>query len=177
MDVKKELIGNFFRSGTLYTQEAIRVNDHDFPSNAIEKVIPHGLYDIKQNIGYMTLGTSYDTAEFACECIRQWWRMYGQIDCAGRKALLLLCDCGGSNNARHHIFKEEPGSGSDLRFGILQHPVIARCINVENRRSSDPLPICSLYYKMPMGQGNALIPLLKNEMILQASTTTNASQV
>lgn len=101
------MIGNFYRSGALYTQETIRVNDHDFPSNAKGKVVPHGLYDIKKNVGYMTLGTSHDTAEFACECIRQWWQMYSQIDYAGAKALLLLCDCGGSNNARHYIFKEE----------------------------------------------------------------------
>ena len=96
------MIGNFFRPGTLYTQETIRVNDHDFPSYAEGKVIPHGLYDISQNVGYMALGTSNDTAEFACECIRQWWLKYGCIDYADATTLLLLCDCGGSNNARHY---------------------------------------------------------------------------
>ena len=105
--LKKELIGNFFRQGTLYTQETIRVNDHDFPSYAKGKVIPHGLYDIHQNKGYITLGTSHDTAEFACECIRRWWFNYGAIEYADATALLLLCDCGGSNNARFYLFKEE----------------------------------------------------------------------
>ena len=101
------MIGNFFRPGTLYTQETIRVNDHDFPSYSKGKVIPHGLYDISRNVGYMTLGTSNDTAEFACECIRQWWLKYGCIDYSSATALLLLCDCGGSNNARYYLFKEE----------------------------------------------------------------------
>lgn len=52
------------------------------------------------------LGTSADTSEFACECIRQWWLTHGCINYAGATALLLLCDCGGSNNARYYLFKE-----------------------------------------------------------------------
>lgn len=101
------MIGNFFRPGKLYTQETVRVNDHDFPSYAEGKVIPHGLYDIHQNMGYMTLGMSHDTSEFACDCIRQWGLTYGSIDYVGATTLLLLCDCGGSNNARYYVFKEE----------------------------------------------------------------------
>ena len=85
----------------------VLVNDHDFPSYAEGKVIPHGLYDIHKNKGYMTLGASHDTAEFAVECIRRWWLKYGAIKYAGATKLLLLCDCGGSNNARVYLFKEE----------------------------------------------------------------------
>ena len=55
----------------------------------------------------MTLGLGADTAEFACECINQWWKNHGQTGYPEAKRLLLLCDCGGSNNARHIIFKEE----------------------------------------------------------------------
>jgi hypothetical protein len=55
----------------------------------------------------MMLGISHDTAEFACECIRQWWLTHGITDYAGATTLLLLCDCGGSNNARYYLFKEE----------------------------------------------------------------------
>ena len=65
----------------------------------------------------MTLGTSNDTAEFACECIRQWWLTHGCIDYANATALLLLCDCGGSNNARYYLFKEELQRLAD-DFGI-----------------------------------------------------------
>ena len=55
----------------------------------------------------MTLGISHDTSEFACECVRQWWLTYGYIAYPKATALLLLCDCGGSNNARYYLFKEE----------------------------------------------------------------------
>ena len=73
MDVKKkELIGNFYRAGKLYTTEPVRVNDHDFESVAEGKVVPHGLYDIYRNLGYLTLGTSHDTSELSCTCVRNW---------------------------------------------------------------------------------------------------------
>ncbi|MDQ7090296.1 MAG: hypothetical protein Q9M50_06570 [Methylococcales bacterium] len=66
-----------------------------------------GLYDINRNVGYITLGVSHDTSEFACKCIRQWWLEHGQALYEGSTNLLLLCDCGGSNNARYYIFKED----------------------------------------------------------------------
>lgn len=90
----------------LYTQEAIEVFDHDFPTLAAGVVIPHGLYDIAQNIGYIVLGTSHDTSEFACECIIQWWQQHGKYVYPLATSLLLLCDGGGSNNARYYIFKD-----------------------------------------------------------------------
>ena len=83
------------------------MHDHDFPSLADGKAVPHGLYDIYRNIGYITLGTSHDTSEFACACIRKWWIEYGHFEYPEADAVLLLCDCGGSNNARYYIFKEE----------------------------------------------------------------------
>lgn len=108
MDVKKkELIGNFFRNGKIYTQDIINVYDHDFASQADGKIVPHGLYDIHRNVGYITLGVSSDTSEFACECIRNWWLNHGKIEYPNSTKLLLLCDCGGSNNARYYIFKED----------------------------------------------------------------------
>ena len=90
----------------LYTQEAIEVFDHDFPTLATGVVIPHGLYDMAQNIGYIVLGTSHDTSEFACECIIRWWQQHGKYAYPLATSLLLLCDGGGSNNARYYIFKD-----------------------------------------------------------------------
>lgn len=119
------MIGNFFRTGKLYTQETIRVNDHDFVSLAEGKVVPHGLYDINRNVGYMTLGMSHDTSEFACECIRQWWLEHGQQVYSDATALLLLCDCGGSNNARFYLFKEDLQKLSDelnIEIRIAHYP-------------------------------------------------------
>jgi hypothetical protein len=69
--------------------------------------IPHGLYDLFRNIGYVTIGTSHGTSEFACACIRRWWLNYGQYDYPDATSLLLLCDSGGSNNAHYYIFKQD----------------------------------------------------------------------
>ena len=68
--------------------------------------VPHGLYDVTRNIGYLTIGTSHDTAEFACLCIELWWLTYGRFDYPQATEILFLCDCGGSNNARHYLFKQ-----------------------------------------------------------------------
>lgn len=101
------MIGNFYREGMLYTQQRVHVNDHDFRSLADGIVIPHALYDLERNLGYVTLGTSHDTTEFACTCLRQWWLTYGRIAYPEATESLLLCDCGGSNNARYYLFKQD----------------------------------------------------------------------
>jgi hypothetical protein len=104
---KKELVGNFHRPGRGYTNGLVETFDHDFPSHAQGKVIPHGLYDLGRNVGHITLGLSHDTSEFACASFWTWWRDYARQVYGRAKRILLLCDCGGSNNARHHIFKED----------------------------------------------------------------------
>jgi len=104
---KKEHLGNFYRDGRLYTTEVIETFDHDFPSAAEGRIIPHGLFDVKRNLGHITLGFSHDTSQFACDSLALWWRRYGEAAYPKAKSILLLCDGGGSNNARHHIFKED----------------------------------------------------------------------
>ena len=101
------MIGNLYRQGKLYTQEAIKVLDHDFPSLADAVAIPHGIYDIKRNEGYINIGTSHDTSEFACDCLRQWWNDVGQQKYSQASSILLLCDGGGSNGSRTYIFKSD----------------------------------------------------------------------
>ena len=104
---KKELLGNFFRTGTLYTREAQHAFDHDFPSFASGVAIPHGLYDVGRNRGHINLGTSRDTSEFACDSIGHWWRAHGRAQYPRARRLLLLCDGGGSNSASHYLFKQD----------------------------------------------------------------------
>jgi hypothetical protein len=100
IDLKsRELLGNFFRSGTLFTRATIRVFDPDFAEFAQGVVLPHGIYDLKQNRGYIHLGTSHDTSEFACDCLKDWWERFGRAAYPEAKSLLLLCDGGGSNPA------------------------------------------------------------------------------
>jgi len=104
---KKEFLGEFFRAGQSWSDGANAVFDHDFPSYADGKIIPHGLYDIKRNMGHITLGTSHDTSQFALDSFRLWWQRHGARAYTKAKSILLLCDGGGSNNCRHYIFKED----------------------------------------------------------------------
>jgi hypothetical protein len=102
---KKEKLGNFYREGHLYTLEEITTWDHDFNSFAEGVVIPHGIYDLKSNVGYIQIGTSYETSQFACDSLRYWWRTYGSQQYPQTTSLLVLCDGGGSNSSRYYIFK------------------------------------------------------------------------
>ena len=104
---KKERLGNLYRDGQLYTLEEVRTLDHDFVSYAEGIVIPHSIYDLKHNSGYINLGTSHDTSQFACDSLRNWWYNQGRALYPEATALLILCDGGGSNSSRHYIFKED----------------------------------------------------------------------
>ena len=104
---KKELLGNLYRDGKIYTTEPQQVYDHDFPHLADGIVIPHGLYDLTRNTAFVNIGTSKDTGEFACDSIRQWWFNEGQYNYPDASSILLLCDGGGSNSSRHYLFKED----------------------------------------------------------------------
>jgi len=101
------LIGNLYREGRLYTQETIEVFDHDWTSLAEGVIIPHGLYDVTLNVGYVQIGTSHDTGEFACDSLRHWWWQYGQAHYRLAGSILLLCDGGGSNSSRQYLFKQD----------------------------------------------------------------------
>jgi ribosomal protein L11 len=104
---KKEDIGNFYRDGHLYTQEVIHTYDHDFNSFADGTIVPHSIYDLGLNTGYINLGTSKDTSEFACDSLRNWWYNKGQYDYPHTTSILALCDGGGSNNSHNYLFKED----------------------------------------------------------------------
>lgn len=104
---KKEYLGDFYREGHAYTQGTVYAFDHDFNSFAEGVIIPHGVYDLLHNKGYINLGTSKDTSEFACDSLRNWWYHQGQTDYPQATSILILCDGGGSNNARHDVFKSD----------------------------------------------------------------------
>lgn len=91
----------------MYTQAEIAVFDHDWPSLADGVAIPHGIYDLGRNEGYIQIGTSHDTGEFACDSLRHWWQQHGSRHYGTAGSILLLCDGGGSNSSRHYLFKQD----------------------------------------------------------------------
>jgi hypothetical protein len=122
---KKETLGNFARSGVSWGLEPLKVLDHDFPSSGSGIVIPHGIYDLKNNLGYMTLGNSHDTSEFCCDNIKDWWLNYGCTLYPSANSILILADGGGSNSSRHYIFKEDLQKISDelqIEIRITHYP-------------------------------------------------------
>lgn len=122
---KKEYLGNFYRDGRLYTLEELQTYDHDFTSFAAGIIIPHSLYDIGLNVGYIQLGTSHDTSEFACDSFRHWWYTYGKYHYPKATSILVLCDGGGSNSSRHYLFKQDLQALADeigIEIRIAHYP-------------------------------------------------------
>jgi hypothetical protein len=104
---KKEFLGPLYRAGQSYCASALAVYDHDYPSLAEGVVIPHGLYDLTQNKGYISVGVSHDTSEFLCDNLRYHWQNGLSQGYEGAKEVLLLMDGGGSNSCLHYIVKED----------------------------------------------------------------------
>lgn len=106
---KKEAIGEYKNDGREWCPKGkpIEVKGHDFPDPNKGKIVPHGLYDIAANKGWVNVGISYDTAEFAVESIRRWWKQMGQLMYPDATELLITADCGGSNGYRIRLWKYE----------------------------------------------------------------------
>jgi len=104
---KKENIGNFKNSGAEYSpkHEPIKVLDHDFPIKELGKATPYGIYDIMKNAGFVNVGISSDTAEFAVESIKKWWYEMGREAYPGAKSIYITADSGGSNGVRTRLWK------------------------------------------------------------------------
>ncbi len=103
---KKELIGSFYQRGQQWSQDAVAVNTHDFPSYADGRAVPYGIYDIRRNLGYVAVGQSADTPEFAVDAICWWWQAFGQEQYPDTPELLILADGGGSNSYRSRRWKQ-----------------------------------------------------------------------
>lgn len=134
---KRELLGTFYRDGRVYTRQGLLAYDHDFPSYATGVVVPYGLYDLRRNFGYVSLGTSKDTSAFACDAIAWWWTEYGQSLYPSARRVCLLCDGGGSNSANKYLFKEDLQELSDrlgLEFRIAHYPPYCSKYNPIERR-------------------------------------------
>ena len=106
---KKELIGNYRNGGSDWRPKGdpYRVKVHDFEDKQLGKVVPYGVYDIAANAGWVSLGITSDTAEFAVASIRTWIDRIGRLRYPGMKELRITADCGGSNGARVRLWKVE----------------------------------------------------------------------
>lgn len=104
---KKERLGNLARSGQVLCKEAPKTYDHDYAHLSEGKVVPGGLYDMKRNEGYVSVGTNNETAAFLADNLIWWWESYGIHHYPDATHLLIYCDCGAANGYRHHAFKKE----------------------------------------------------------------------
>lgn len=124
---KKELVGNYRQGGTDYRPKGqpLRVKVHDFEDKALGKVVPYGVYDVGANEGFVSLGITADTAEFAVNAIRTWRTRLGLARYPGMRELTITADCGGSNGARVRLWKVELqrfADETDLTLHVHHYP-------------------------------------------------------
>jgi len=104
---KKENIGNFKNGGLEYRpkKDPRKVLDHDFPLEELGKISPYGVYNLNNNTGFVNVGVSHDTSEFAVESISRWWETVGKHNFPNRSKIYITCDSGGSNGYRVRMWK------------------------------------------------------------------------
>jgi hypothetical protein len=119
---KKELIGNYKNGGTDYRpkRQPWRVKVHDFVDKKRGKVVPYGVYDMFANAGFVSLGITSDTAEFAVQAIRCWRERMGRARYPASGELTITADCGGSNGVRVRLWKRELQNFAD-ETGLVIH--------------------------------------------------------
>ncbi len=124
---KKESVGEFKNGGREWQPKGNpeEVNGHDFPDPKLGKVNPYGVYDQNANVGWVSVGTDHDTAEFAVESIRRWWYKMGLLRYPNATELLITADGGGSNGYRVRLWKvalQRFSNESGLRISVCHFP-------------------------------------------------------
>jgi len=124
---KKELVGAFKNGGQTWRPKGqpYEVQVHDFPSQAEGKAIPYGTYDIHHNRAVVNVGITHDTAEFAVESIRRWWKLDGQGRYRSAKRVLICADSGGSNSSRTRAWKlhlQQLADETGLSISVCHYP-------------------------------------------------------
>jgi hypothetical protein len=124
---KKEQIGDFKNNGEEWQPEGQpeEVRAKDFLDKRLGKVVPYGLYDQTLNKGWVSVGIDHDTAEFATETIRRWWKEMGRPTYRAAKELLITADGGGSNGTRNRLWKvclQHLADETGLQIGVCHFP-------------------------------------------------------
>lgn len=119
---KKEPVGPYKNGGQEWQKKGkpIEVNTHDFPDAELGKAIPYGVYDIGRNEGWVSVGVTHDTSEFAVATIRRWWLKMGRLVYPTARELLITADGGGSNGTRVRLWKRELQRLAD-DLGMIVH--------------------------------------------------------
>jgi hypothetical protein len=106
---KKEQIGDYKAVGREWepTGKPVQVQGHDFPDPEVPKAVPYGVYDLANNEGYVSVGLSAETAQFAVASIQAWWQHLGRERFPHARTLTITADCGGGNSPRVHLWKVE----------------------------------------------------------------------
>jgi hypothetical protein len=167
---KKELVGQFKNAGREWRPKGqpVATRTHDFPEDSVGKAVPYGVYDITGNAGWVSVGTDHDTAAFAVESIRRWWKAAGGGDYPLARRLLITADAGGSNGYRTRAWKAELAAlavETGLEITVCHFPPgTSKWNKVEHR----------LFSHITMNWRGR--PLASHEVIVQtiAATTTRA---
>ena len=165
---KREILGDYVRPGRVLSTAPLRGWDHDFPQHRSGVVIPHGLYDVGRNEGYVHLNTSHDTSDFVIDSMLDWWRHHGIHQYRGAKGLLALLDSGGASGCRSVRFKDGLQRFADLTgltVRVAHYPTHCSKYNpIEHRLFPHLTRVC---------QGVLLksVEMLKS-LMLKASTRT-----
>jgi hypothetical protein len=122
-----ELLGNLTRNTPLLCEKGQPVETfaHDFQHLATAKAVPLGIYDIKQNKGFLTLGNSRETADFIIDNLLHWWLNHGKIDYPNANNILIFCDGGGGNGYRHFRFRQrlqDLAKSIGIKITIVHYP-------------------------------------------------------
>ncbi len=170
---KKELLGRFKNNGREWQAkgEATTVNVYDFLSLADGKAIPYGIYDVVHNRSFVNVGVDHETAEFAVESIRRWWRQCGKALYPDQNELLITADGGGSNGVRNRLWKktlQALANEEHLTITVAHYPpATSKWNKIEHRLFS----FISMNWRAT--------PLVSLEVVLEliSHTTTNAGLV
>jgi Rhodopirellula transposase. len=151
---KKEPLGKLTRNEQVLTKKdqipEVFSSDYSFLANG--RAIPQAIYDVKLNKGYISIGNSYETADFIIDNLRWWWLNFGQYHYQDATNILILSDCGGANSYRHHRFKV-----------LLQK--LAKEINIKIVMAHYP-PYCSKYNPIERRLFSQVHRTIKNTILM-----------
>ena len=147
---KREKVGNFGQDGRERAPagDPVTVRSHDFPDRKQAHAIPYGIYDEKDNAGFVNVGTDGNTAALAVESVRRWWRAVGRDAYPGARRLLVTCDSGGSNGCTNKAWKALAAlareTGLDIEVCHFPPGTQCRCLSAANYRSVSWQPSCMM---------------------------------